>query len=199
MKTYCVSFSGNLTAQDMTSNRQSPDSGRSTGTGLTAISDANQNDNKPQKEPMTPVVEESSRSSKASKLMSREGTLNRGSANQKQNSSISEKSVLKGTSLHEEAKEDSTLNIKHNWSEGENGVGKYDERFASDLERRESKAVEGSNRDSDEGGSLLSLFLTYYRAFFILLQILQTLSKILRNLAAWSPVNFRLRSSRKTF
>jgi len=57
---------------------QTPDSGLSTATGLTLASDVNpvQNDHAVVIEPMTPLVEESSRSSKASKMLSREGTLN---------------------------------------------------------------------------------------------------------------------------
>lgn len=62
-----------------------PDSGLSTATGLTLASDVNlaQNDHRVPKEPMTPVVEESSRSSKASRILSREGTFNRTSSSVK--------------------------------------------------------------------------------------------------------------------
>lgn len=58
--------------------QHTPDSGLSTGTGNTLASDliALQNEQKALKDPMTPVAEESSRSSKASKSLSREGTLN---------------------------------------------------------------------------------------------------------------------------
>ena len=75
---------------------QSPDSGRSTGTGLTAVSDAVLVQSEQKIEPMTPVVEESSQSSKTSKITNREDSVNRTSSSIKQSSTsfITEKSNL---------------------------------------------------------------------------------------------------------
>ena len=85
-------FSGNLDA----TRHQSPDSGRSSGTGLTAISDAVVVQSEQKKEPMTPVVEESSQSSKTSKMTNREDSVNRTSSSIKQRSTsfITDKSNL---------------------------------------------------------------------------------------------------------
>ena len=78
-----ITFS--LGSQENNTHLHSPDSGLSTATGLTLASDANvaQSDHRVPKGQMTPVVEESSRSSKASKILSREGTFNRTSSSVK--------------------------------------------------------------------------------------------------------------------
>ncbi len=138
----------NLTTRESKPGHQSPDSGRSTGTGLTSFSDAKigQHEHVLNKEPMTPVVEESSRASIASKGLSREGTLNRTSESLKQKSFISEKSTsLKGSSLAEQV-EDSLLLIKGLGPEAVVGVANEDEDVFSqgvELDSRESKDSRG--------------------------------------------------------
>eukprot|EP00112_Aurelia_sp_Birch-Aquarium-sp1_P023088 Seg675.23 transcript_id=Seg675.23/GoldUCD/mRNA.D3Y31 product="putative protein KIAA2012-like" protein_id=Seg675.23/GoldUCD/D3Y31 len=87
-----VDNTGNLEA----TRHQSPDSGRSSGTGLTAISDAVVVQSEQKKEPMTPLVEESSQSSKTSKMTNREDSVNRTSSSIKQRNTsfITDKSNL---------------------------------------------------------------------------------------------------------
>ena len=90
--------------------KQTPDSGRSTGTGLTGVSDLNaaQPEEKPAKEPMTPVAEESSRSSKASKTVSRESTLNgtKSSVSERQRTFERDRSSHLSSSISKETREE---------------------------------------------------------------------------------------------
>ncbi len=99
---------------------------------------------------MTPVVEESSRESMASKNISREGTFNRNSGGLKHNSFISEQSSLKGASLAEQV-EDSLLLIKGIGPE--NGVGvsiNKEEEAYSDILKADVE-TENGDAESDHG------------------------------------------------
>eukprot|EP00794_Sanderia_malayensis_P017284 gene17284-19011_t len=153
-----------LAPRDIKGGHQSPDSGRSTGTGLTSVSDGKigqqqqqqQHDFAHSKDPMTPVAEESSRASLASKGFSREGTFNRTMDSMKQQSFVREQSSgMKPPSSLAERVEESLLIIRGMASEVEvaaAGIASGDDENEAIAEEMETGSM-GSSKDTEDYGN----------------------------------------------